>query len=67
MSAIWNDALVSMRTALKILDQSGAPLDVGAHLDLAIARLEEVIATAKEGSAPDAVKWPPRSSDELDH
>lgn len=37
-------ALQHMRAALLLLDQSGAALDVGAHLDLAICRLEAAMA-----------------------
>jgi hypothetical protein len=34
-------ALAQMIGALRILDEAGAPGDIGSHLDLAIARLEE--------------------------
>lgn len=34
-------ALDQMRSSLEILDECGSPGDVGAHLDLAIARLEQ--------------------------
>lgn len=34
-------ALTQMTEALRILDDLGAPGEIGAHLDLAIARLEE--------------------------
>ena len=36
-------ALELMRSALELLDEANAPADLGAHLDLAICRLEEVI------------------------
>lgn len=36
-------AMAMMLAALEILDEAGAPADVGAHLDLAICRLREVI------------------------
>jgi hypothetical protein len=39
----WNEALVHMRGALDILDQSNAPADIGSHLDLAVSRLEEAL------------------------
>lgn len=40
MEKSWSEALILMRTALAILDASEAPSEVGADLDLAIARLE---------------------------
>lgn len=39
MTGTWDDALAAMRRALHILDETQAPGDIGAHLDLAIARL----------------------------
>lgn len=36
-------AMANMRAALELLDSAGAPADVGAHLDLAICRLRDVI------------------------
>jgi hypothetical protein len=36
-------ALRDMKAALAILDNAEAPADVGAHLDLAISRLEAVL------------------------
>ena len=33
-------ALEKMRAALELLDRTDAPADVGAHLDLAVCRLE---------------------------
>ena len=38
-----NEALLLTEQALGVLDQSGAPADVGAHLDLAIHRLQAAI------------------------
>jgi hypothetical protein len=40
----WSLALDRMREALTILDESDAPAEVGAELDLAINRLAEAIA-----------------------
>jgi aspartate aminotransferase-like enzyme len=40
------NALVLMRRALATLDEIGCPGDIGAHLDLAAARLEEWIEDA---------------------
>lgn len=36
-------ALAQMLEALRILDEAGAPGDIGSYLDLAIARLEELL------------------------
>jgi hypothetical protein len=36
-------ALALMTSALQLLDQSAAPHEIGAHLDLAIVRLSEVL------------------------
>ena len=41
-----------MRAALGLLDERGAPADIGAHLDLAICRLE----AAMEEHPPEAEK-----------
>jgi hypothetical protein len=38
------DALELMRTALRLIDDAGGPADVGAHIDLAISRLEAALA-----------------------
>ena len=35
------EALVEMQSALEKLDRCGAPADIGAHLDNAIARLDD--------------------------
>jgi len=40
MDKSWSEALALMRKALAILDRCNAPPEVGANLDLAIARLE---------------------------
>jgi hypothetical protein len=39
----WNAALKHMQSALDMLDDSGAPGDIGSHLDLAICRLEDAL------------------------
>ena len=44
------DALARMKEALGILDEAGAPGEIGGHLDLAIARLEEALGL--EGREP---------------
>lgn len=38
-----SEALSLMQQALKLLDKNDGPLDAGAHLDLAINRLQEAI------------------------
>lgn len=38
-----------MREALDLLDQATAPSDIGAHLDLAINRLDESIKSDRTG------------------
>lgn len=38
------DAMALMQRALQLLDQTQAPADIGAHLDLAIVRLGEATA-----------------------
>jgi len=46
MDMIWSDALALMQRALAMLDESQAPAQIGAHLDLAIIRLQEHISNA---------------------
>lgn len=59
MDKIWSDALALMQRALAMLDESEAPAQIGAHLDLAIIRLQEHLAgAAQEGFNPGNV---PRS------
>ena len=41
------DALALMERALGILDANGGPVDVGAHLDLAIERLKDWLERAQ--------------------
>lgn len=43
MVKAWAEALTQMKSALDLLDSSSAPADVGAHLDLAICRLEDLV------------------------
>lgn len=37
----WEEALDHMREALKVLDETNAPPQIGAQLDLAICQLQE--------------------------
>ena len=37
------EALGLLRSALGIIDEVGGPPDIGAHVDLAICRLEQVL------------------------
>lgn len=54
----WAEALSHMRIALDVLDKSEAPPHIGAHLDLAIARLEEQVAQVASSPAIDRkVNW----------
>lgn len=39
------NALAMMQEALQLLDESGAPAHIGAHLDLAIVRLREQVSS----------------------
>ena len=45
-------ALAHMEEALELLDGCNAPADVGAHLDLAICRLRDVLAEARIETSP---------------
>lgn len=68
MSASWEDALSLMRTALVMLDESDAPLNVGAHLDLAIVRLSDAIDAGEQGTtATVRLKAWPRAAGESEH
>jgi hypothetical protein len=49
-TGLMETALRRMREALELLDQAQAPADVGAHLDMAIARLTEVVEPDSNGS-----------------
>lgn len=52
-------ALASMRIALQLLDEADASPDIGAHLDLAICRLE---AAAGSASAAEVATMAPAVS-----
>lgn len=43
MPDVYAAAHAKMKAALDDLDQAGAPADIGAHLDMAICRLEELL------------------------
>lgn len=45
MDGMWSEALALMQRALAMLDESQAPAEIGAHLDLAIVRLQEHVGT----------------------
>lgn len=51
METTLNKATALIREALDILDAGGAPADIGAHLDLALARIEERLALLKQPTA----------------
>lgn len=44
-TVLLREALTMMLQALDILDREKAPSDIGAHLDLAIQRLRETLAS----------------------
>lgn len=46
MDKSWSEALALMHRALAMLDETKAPAEIGAHLDLAIVRLAEHIDAA---------------------
>jgi hypothetical protein len=49
----WRQALNHMQSALILLDESDAPEDVAAHLDLALCRLEVAMGrSSDENSVP---------------
>jgi hypothetical protein len=50
----WIAALDRMIQALKLLDESDAPPEIGAELDLAIEHLKKRIAESELGSKPKA-------------
>lgn len=54
-----NDPLVEvrdlMRRALNLIDRDGSAHDVGAHLDLAIVRLSEMLAEHRQASDNDNI------------
>lgn len=51
MKTTLNRAAALIREALDILDDGGAPADIGAHLDLALSRIEERLALLKQCTA----------------
>jgi hypothetical protein len=56
------EALLYMQHALQLLDDAGAPGDIGAHLDLAICRLTELPAAPPRDLAPESDSAASRSS-----
>lgn len=42
----WSEALALLQRALAILDETKAPSEIGAYLDLAIVRLSEYVEAA---------------------
>jgi hypothetical protein len=49
----WTLALRRLTEALQLLDESNAPPEIGAELDLAIHRLQDAIRSA--GASPSAI------------
>lgn len=66
LRAEWFNALAQMKHALTLLDEADAPADIGAHLDLAIARLETLMSSEPEALrklSADILIVPPTSID----
>jgi hypothetical protein len=57
MTETWEQALSLMRESLSLLDEGSAPHDIGAHLDLAICKLEEALRIGREAGA-DGIESP---------
>jgi hypothetical protein len=49
---LCHEALGCLKLGLEQLDQAGAPGDIGAHVDLAICRLEEALSASNECAPP---------------
>jgi hypothetical protein len=56
MLNVYADAHAKMVTALEELDGVNAPGEIGAHLDLAICRLEDLINAANSQNATNLVE-----------
>jgi len=39
----WRESILSMKHVLGVLDETGAPADIGAHIDLGICKLEQAL------------------------
>lgn len=52
-------ALMCMQSALQLLDNSDATADIGAHLDMAICRLKDLLARSPHDQAGNGFKRPP--------
>lgn len=65
--ALLTAALDHMRQALDLLDQSGAAIDVSAHLDLAICRLHDKLGLPQPqpGGLPYGMSFEPPPGSEL--
>lgn len=55
-------ALSCMQSALQLVDDADAPADIGAHLDLAICRLKELLAQASADNERAPASLPQRRS-----
>jgi hypothetical protein len=47
----WSEALEHMQSAMRILDETRAPDDIGPHLDMAMCRLEEALGRNKSDNS----------------
>ena len=67
MNQAWNKALTHLRSALSLLDESKAPLEIGAHLDFTIGRLEDAITARTRASVGANSTGHAGASVDLDH
>jgi hypothetical protein len=67
MNQAWNTALTHLRSALSLLDESEAPLEIGAHLDFTIGRLEDAITALTRASVGASSGSRAGANADLDH
>jgi hypothetical protein len=67
MNQAWNTALAHLKSALNLLDESKAPLEIGAHLDFTIGRLEDAITAVTRASAGASSGSRAGANADLDH
>jgi hypothetical protein len=56
MLEAWTEARDHMKSALKLLDESNAPLELGAQLDSTICRLEQAIEAHSKPTSRDRTR-----------
>jgi len=52
MPTAWTEALACMKAALKLLDESHAPPEIGARLEFTISNLEQACKTTEQQASP---------------